>query len=123
MFYFHPYLQKIPILTNLFKWVETTQQANLSYLWMCFHERLSLRRKMAPLGWAKQKIAEVMHLQRYFFFNQWFFQVCSSLVLFSKVSTNPWNKKQLGKMQHRCDEDMFFKHGSFKFNFNNKNST
>jgi len=24
IFYFHPYLGKIPMLTNIFKWVETT---------------------------------------------------------------------------------------------------
>ena len=78
---------------------------------------------MAPLGWAKQKIAEVMHLQRYFFSTSGFFQVCSNLVLFSKVSTNPWNKKNLEKLQRHCQDDIFFKNGSFKFNFNNKNST
>ena len=32
VFYFHPYLGKIPILTNIFKGVETTNQMTCDYL-------------------------------------------------------------------------------------------
>ena len=33
MFYFHPFLGKIPILTNIFfRWVETTNQNKYTYL-------------------------------------------------------------------------------------------
>ena len=48
IFFFHPYLGKISILTNIFRWVETSNQKNWDYIYLG-----NLYRPFPPVGHPK----------------------------------------------------------------------
>ena len=93
IFYFHPYLGKIPILINIFRWVETTNQ-----FWMCVVFRFKTSVVKVSFTLRKQDVAALWFL-KYFKDEQipkWsilpkaplFFEGCISKI--DKVSTFPF---------------------------------